>query len=89
MCYLHDVALARQINTVVSIAALKKMAPDEIASDMNNFEAYWLHQTQRLEDVCRQNGIAAKFVFHGGASRVDLPNALWHAAGCSGGRHPE
>ena len=54
VCYLHDVALAGQISGVVHTAARMRLAPDELAADMNNFEAYWLHQTQRLEDLCRQ-----------------------------------
>ena len=54
VCYLHDVVLAGQISGVVHTAAQKRLAPDELAANMNNFEAYWLHQTQRLEDLCRQ-----------------------------------
>ena len=54
--YLHDVALARQISSVVAVAASKRLAPDQVASGMNNFEAYWHQQTQRLEDMCRQMG---------------------------------
>lgn len=38
VCYLHDVALAKQLNQVVAIAALKRMAPDEIASGVNNLK---------------------------------------------------
>jgi len=52
--YMHDVALAKQLSQVAAVAASKRVAPDEMASGMNNFEAYWLQQTQRLEDMCRQ-----------------------------------
>ena len=61
--YMHDAALAKQLSQVVSVATSKRMAPDEMASGMNNFEAYWLHQTQRLEDMCRQMGAFPNLFF--------------------------
>ena len=53
---LHDIAMARTISAVVNIADQKKMAPDEMASEMSQFEVYWHRETQKLEDICRQEG---------------------------------
>ena len=50
---LYDVAMARTISTVASLAASKKMAPEAIASDMDMFDAYWQHQIEKMEDICR------------------------------------
>ena len=53
-CLLYDIAMARTISTVATLAASKHMAPEAIASDMDMFEAYWLFfldfffQTARL-----------------------------------------
>ena len=61
--FLHDTALASQISSIVALAASKQMAPDELASGINNFEAYWQQQTERLEDVCRQMGALPNLFF--------------------------
>ena len=53
---LHDVTMARTITSVVAVAEKQKISPDEAAADMPQFEQYWRHQAQKLEDVCRQAG---------------------------------
>ena len=53
---LHDVTMARTITAVVAVAEKQKISPDEAAADMPQFEQYWHHQAQKLEDVCRQAG---------------------------------
>ena len=63
MSFLHDSALAAQISSIVALAASKQMAPDDLASGSNNFEAYWQQQTERLEDVCRQMGALPNLFF--------------------------
>ena len=51
---LHDISLARQISSVVSIAKNEKIAPEEAASSMQNFDTYWHREQEKLEDMCRQ-----------------------------------
>eukprot|EP00971_Amphidinium_carterae_P013662 269096-Amphidinium_carterae.5 len=53
-CLFYDMAMASTISAVVSIAAQQKVAPDQIASDMDMFQAYWHQQVRKMEDVCRQ-----------------------------------
>ena len=53
---LHDVTMARTITAVVAVAEKQKISRDEAAADMPQFEQYWHHQAQKLEDVCRQAG---------------------------------
>ena len=52
-CLLYDIAMARTISTVATLAASKHMAPEAIASDMDMFEAYWQNQIHKMEDICR------------------------------------
>ena len=54
--YLHDVALAKKLSAIVAVAESQQIAPDEAASDMQIFSAHWHHETEKLEDVCRQLG---------------------------------
>lgn len=51
---LFDIYLARRISSIVSIAEAKKIAPDEAANEMQNFSSFWVKETQKLEDMCRQ-----------------------------------
>ena len=51
---LYDVCMAKTISAVAAVAAAKGLAPDEAAAGMPQFEAYWRHETQKLEDICRQ-----------------------------------
>ena len=53
---LYDIALARQLTTVVNMAESKKMAPDNLVSSMQNFGSFWMQETQKLEDMTRQMG---------------------------------
>ena len=46
--------MAKTITSVVAAAEKQKISPDEAAADMPQFEQYWHHQAQKLEDVCRQ-----------------------------------
>jgi len=48
---LYDVSLARQLTSVVSIAKEKKIAPDEAASEMQNFSGFWQWEREKLEDT--------------------------------------
>ena len=62
-CFLYDVAMARQISSVVSMADKKKMAPEIFASEMPAFEMYWHREGQKLEDICRQQGRLPELFF--------------------------
>ena len=53
---LHDIALARQISSIVTVAESQHLSPDEAASGMQNFGAYWQRETAKLENMCRQHG---------------------------------
>eukprot|EP00971_Amphidinium_carterae_P067122 1328638-Amphidinium_carterae.1 len=53
-CLLYDMAMASTISAVVSIAAQQKVAPEQIASNMDMFQAYWHQQVRKMEDMCRQ-----------------------------------
>ena len=53
MCLLRDIALARQISSIVGIAKDKGIAPDEAA--------FWMKEQQMLEDTCRQRGLPNMF----------------------------
>ncbi|CAE7237635.1 UBP23 [Symbiodinium sp. CCMP2456] len=52
-CLLYDVAMAKTISTVASLAASKKMAPESLASEMDMFDTYWHNQIHKMEDICR------------------------------------
>ena len=52
-CLLYDIAMARTISTVATLAASKQMAPEAVAADMDMFEAYWQNQIHKMEDICR------------------------------------
>ena len=60
-CLLHDIALAKQISSVVAVAKDKGIAPDEAANGMQNFGAFWVKEQQKLEDMCRQRGLPNLF----------------------------
>ena len=51
---LYDTCMAKTISAVAAVAAARQLAPDEAAAGMPQFEAYWHHETQKLEDICRQ-----------------------------------
>ncbi|CAE7271115.1 PIF1 [Symbiodinium sp. CCMP2592] len=53
-CLLYDVCLAKTISSVQAIAEKQKVAPEQIASDMDGFEIYWQQQLRKMEDICRQ-----------------------------------
>lgn len=48
-CRLHDIALARQISSVVSIATKKEAAPEAMAAGMQNFDIFWKCEMEKLE----------------------------------------
>ena len=54
---LYDVALARQISSLATVAAKQKIAPEEAASEMQNFDVFWQREQDKLHDVCRQQGL--------------------------------
>eukprot|EP00971_Amphidinium_carterae_P279843 5555050-Amphidinium_carterae.2 len=60
---LYDTSLARTISSVVNIAKEKKMAPEQLASEMPTFHIYWHRETQKLEDKCRQHSLHFKTFF--------------------------
>ncbi|CAK0851570.1 unnamed protein product, partial [Prorocentrum cordatum] len=51
---LYDIALARQLSSLVAIAKQQRIAPDEAAGEMQNFSGFWQWEREKLEDVCRQ-----------------------------------
>ncbi|CAK0903536.1 unnamed protein product [Prorocentrum cordatum] len=51
---LYDIALARQLSSLVAIAKQQRVAPDEAAGEMQNFSGFWQWEREKLEDVCRQ-----------------------------------
>ncbi|CAE7393007.1 USP17L21, partial [Symbiodinium pilosum] len=53
-CLMYDTCMARTISSVQSIADQKKVSPEQIASDMDAFDAYWSQQLRKMEDICRQ-----------------------------------
>ena len=53
--------MARQISAVVQIADDRKMAPEEVASNQQNFDSYWRIEQAKLEDMCRQYGRKPNF----------------------------
>ena len=57
VCLLHDIALARQISSVVNIAQAKGIAPEQAASHMQNFDQCWKQEQEKLEDMCRQHNM--------------------------------
>ena len=52
-CLLHDIALAKQISAVVAIADKQKIAPEDAAVGMQNFDVYWAREQEKLEDMVR------------------------------------
>lgn len=60
---LHDIALAKQITSTVAIAENKKVAPEETASGMQNFDSYWSREQAKLEDMVRQHGRMPNLLF--------------------------
>ena len=62
-CFLYDVSLARKISAIVSIADTKKIAPEQIASNQQQFDSFWRQEQTKLEDMCRQMGKMPNFVF--------------------------
>ena len=53
-CLVYDICMARTISSVQSIADSKNVSPEQIASDMDTFDAYWSQQLRKMEDICRQ-----------------------------------
>ena len=71
---MYDICMARTISSVVAIAIQKKVAAEQIASDMDMFDGYWAQQLRKLEDICRQE-------FERTASREkSLPNVFFTIA---------
>ena len=68
-CLLHDIALARQISSLVSVAKEKNIAPDEAANGMQNFSAFWSKEQQKLEDTKDTRGKASDGKSPSGAER--------------------
>ena len=46
--------MAKTISSVQAIADKQKVAPEQIASDMDGFDVYWHQQLRKMEDICRQ-----------------------------------
>eukprot|EP00973_Karenia_brevis_P050405 6995831-Karenia_brevis.AAC.1 len=51
---LYDISLAKQISSVVHVAEAQKIAPEEAAGGMQNFDTFWHREQEKLEDMCRQ-----------------------------------
>ena len=51
---LYDIHLAKSISSVVNVAQKHQIAPEQAASDMQNFDAFWAKELEKLEDICRQ-----------------------------------
>ena len=54
LCLIYDIALARSLMQLVSIAQSKDLSPDGLANHLHSFDSYWRHQQAILEDKCRQ-----------------------------------
>lgn len=54
LCLLYDIALARSLMSIVTIAEKKDMSADAVADHLHNFDSYWRLQQAILEDKCRQ-----------------------------------
>ena len=54
LCLIYDIALARSLMQLVSIAESKDLSADGLANHLHNFDSYWRHQQSILEDKCRQ-----------------------------------
>ncbi|CAE8634707.1 unnamed protein product [Polarella glacialis] len=44
---LFDIALARQVTSIVSVADLQGIAPKEVASNQQNFDSYWEREQEQ------------------------------------------
>ena len=53
-CLLYDTCMAKTISSVQAIADRQKIAPEQVASDMDGFDVYWHQQLRKMEDICRQ-----------------------------------
>ena len=60
---LYDIALARQITGVVRVAQSMQIAPEEAASNMQNFDGFWEKEREKLEYMCRQQGSMPNIFF--------------------------
>jgi hypothetical protein len=54
LCLIYDIALARNLTQLVTIAESKDLSPDGMAKHLHNFDSYWRQQQAILEDKCRQ-----------------------------------
>lgn len=54
LCLIYDIALARSLMQLVSIAESKDLSPDGLANHLHIFDSYWRQQQAILEDKCRQ-----------------------------------
>ena len=54
-CHICDIASARQVSGVVSVANERKISPDEEASDLQQFSSSRHSEVRKLEDICRQH----------------------------------
>ena len=52
----HDLLLAKKISSIVALADARRVAAEDIASDMQQFSAFWRRQQAKLEDMCRSQG---------------------------------
>ena len=53
-CFWHDFLLAKKLSGIVSMADRRHVSPEELASDMQQFSAFWQRQQFKLEDVVRR-----------------------------------
>lgn len=77
-CLLADVSLASKISAFVSIADGLNMAPDEVAAVSQNFNAFWVRATAKLQDMCRQMDAMPNLFFTVAPAewKFPLPEAL-------------
>ena len=60
---LYDISLARQLTAVIAIAEREKIAPEQAASTMQNFDSFWEKEKEKLEDMCRQKNCFPNLFF--------------------------
>ena len=72
---LYDISLAKQITSVVAIAQRQEIAPEEAASHLQNFDAFWTKETEKLEDMCRQHSAMPNFYMTVAPAEW---KAIWH-----------
>ena len=53
-CLVYDICMAKTISSIQAIADKQRVAPEQVASDMDGFDVYWHQQLRKMEDICRQ-----------------------------------